>query len=263
MPELPEVNTFQKYFDASALHTRIDGVTVHDDKIIRNMDGALFADKLAGRTFTGSYRRGKYLFGNLDNQHSVLLHFGMTGDLVYYHAPEDRPRHERFVFHFEDGGHLGFDCPRKFARILYLEDRDAFIRDQKLGPDALLVEESVFLQVADGRKTSIKAFLLNQSNLAGVGNLYADEICYRARIHPGSTVTALKPKHLKLIFRHMKEVLEQAVNRDPHYKNYPENWFWQWRQEGHPAPSGKGQVQKAKIAGRTTYFCTQWQKLYT
>ena len=263
MPELPEVNTFQKYFDASALHVRIAGVTVHDDKIIRNMDGPSFADKLSGRSFAGSYRHGKYLFGDLDNGHSVLLHFGMTGDLAYYHAQEDRPRHERFVFHFDDGGHLGFDCPRKFARILYLEDRSAYIRELGLGPDALLIEEEAFLRAASGKSTNLKAFLLNQTNVAGIGNLYADEICYRARIHPGSRIAALQPGHLKLIYGRMKEILELAVSREPHYKNYPENWFWHWRREGHPAPSGRGQVQKTKIAGRTTYFCTIWQKEYT
>ncbi|MEL6660788.1 MAG: DNA-formamidopyrimidine glycosylase family protein, partial [Bacteroidota bacterium] len=107
MPELPEVHTFQQYFDAAALQQQIMQVEVHDDKIIRNSDGATFADKLAGRTFTGSLRRGKYLFGDLDNGHSVLLHFGMTGDLKLYQEPEEKPRFERFAFVFNDGNRLG------------------------------------------------------------------------------------------------------------------------------------------------------------
>ncbi len=121
MPELPEVNTFQRYFDETSLDQKIIKVEVQDDKIIRNVSGATFADLLTNRTFTGSYRRGKYLFGELDNGHHVLLHFGMTGDLKYYSEPEEAPKHERFAFHFENGYRLGFDCPRKFARICYLE----------------------------------------------------------------------------------------------------------------------------------------------
>ncbi len=262
MPELPEVNTFKKYFDASALQTIISKVVVHDDKIIRNISGRNFAKKLKGRTFINSDRHGKYLFANLDNSHSVLLHFGMTGDLVYYHAPEDRPRFERFVFHFQDGGKLAFDCPRKFARILYLEDSARYLTELGLGPDALKIDKNTFIATAQNKKTTIKGFLLNQNNLAGVGNLYADEICYQARIHPASRVHCLSLAHLRSIFNLMQEILQKAVDRKPYYKDYPEDWFWQWRQEGFPAPKGKGEVVKTKVAGRTTYYCSNWQKLF-
>ena len=84
MPELPEVNTFQRYFDQTSLDQCIERVEVRDDKIIRNLSGEAFAEILTGRSFTGSYRRGKYLFAKLDNDHDLLLHFGMTGDLKYY-----------------------------------------------------------------------------------------------------------------------------------------------------------------------------------
>ena len=137
MPELPEVNTFKKYFDKSALDQKIAQTIVYDDKIIRNMDGTGFEAATLGRTFKSSYRRGKYLFAKLDNDHDILLHFGMTGDLNYYQDEMDRSKYERFVFCFENGFRLGFDCPRKFARILYLEDRDAYINEIQLGPDAL------------------------------------------------------------------------------------------------------------------------------
>ena len=126
MPELPEVNTFQRYFDGTSLNQRIASVEVQDDKIIRNLSGLEFINKLTGRTFIGSYRRGKYLFAKLDNEQHLLLHFGMTGDLNYYSEPEERTRHERFVFHFDNGQHLGFDCPRKFAKIRYIEDLDLY-----------------------------------------------------------------------------------------------------------------------------------------
>jgi formamidopyrimidine-DNA glycosylase len=261
MPELPEVNTFQRYFDGCAPGRKITEVQVHDDKIMRNCSGHEFAEKLQGRVFTGSYRRGKYLFGSLDNGHHVLLHFGMTGDLKYYSEPEDKPKHERFAFVFDNGFRLGFDDPRKFARILYLEDLEAYIRSLPLGEDALLISEAEFLGLLEKNKGQLKAFLLNQKLLAGVGNLYADEICYQARIHPASNIQKLKSKDKKLLFELMRSILNRAIERHAYYKEYPEDWFWQWRVEGHKGPDGKGKVLKADIAGRTTYWCEPWQKL--
>ena len=259
MPELPEVNTFKIYFDTTALQQPIQNVEVHDEKIFRNMDGKVFEKRLKGRTFINSHRQGKYLFGALDNGHSVLFHFGMTGDFVYYQEMEDRPRFERFVFHFKDGGKLGFDCPRKFARILYLEDWKAYVKEQQLGPDALQAKQPSFMENAQGKKTTIKAFLLDQSNIAGVGNLYADEICYQAKIHPASRMDQLSEAQLTLIFTKMQRILKDAVERSPHYKQYPENWYWQWREEGKTGPMGT--VERTKVAGRTTYFWNPGQLL--
>ena len=175
MPELPEVNTFQRYFDGTSLKQKIEEVIVHDDKIIQDIDGLTFAAQLQGRSFIKSYRQGKYLFGELDNEHHVLFHFGMTGDFKYYQDEEEKPKHERFVFLFENGYRLGFDCPRKFAKIRYLEDRAAYLAKIQLGTDALRISKEEFLEKAQGKKASIKGFLLNQKQLAGVGNLYADE----------------------------------------------------------------------------------------
>ena len=262
MPELPEVHTFQQYFEASALQQRIAEVQVQDDKIIRNVSGEEFIEKLTHRTFTGSYRRGKYLFGQLDNDHHLLLHFGMTGDLKYYEALEEQPRHERFVFLFENGFRLGFDCPRKFARIEYIEDLPTYIQKVQLGEDALIISEAEFLEKMEKKKSTIKGFLLNQKLLAGVGNLYADEICYQTRIHPASRVDRLSKKHRKAIYAAMQDILQTAVQRTAYYKDYPENWYFQWRVEGNKGPKGKGRVVSGKIAGRTTYFVQGWQRLY-
>lgn len=262
MPELPEVNTFQQYFDQTTLHQRIEEVLVHDDKIIQQMSGEAFIDKLTHRTFTGSYRRGKYLFGKIDNGHHLLLHFGMTGDLKYYSEEEDRPRHERFAFRFANGYFLGFDCPRKFAKIRYIEDLGAYLAAIGLGEDAQRISEADFLQKMEGKKSSIKGFLLNQSQLAGIGNLYADEICFQTQVHPASIVDHIDLAKRIEIYQKMQEVLQFAIAQKVHYKAYPENWFWEWRKEGATAPHGRGLVESSKIAGRTTYFCPDWQKKY-
>lgn len=276
MPELPEVNTFQKYFNEAALGQRISAIDISDDYIIKQVRdktgnttsatrkagelGARFAERLKGQTFTGSYRRGKYLFGDLDSAHSVLLHFGMTGDLKLYTETEERPKHERFAFVFEDGQRLGFDDPRKFAKIRYLDDREQYVKTIKLGTDALLISKEEFLEKAKGRKTSVKAWLLNQQVTAGVGNLYADEICYQTRIHPESQVNALSPKQLTAIHQSMIDTLTVACDREAYYKEYPSNWFWQWRKEERVARRGK--VLQGTVGGRTTHWVEGWQKLY-
>jgi formamidopyrimidine-DNA glycosylase len=260
MPELPEVHNFKLYFDAAAERQEIAAVTVHDDYIIRNMPGPAFADALTGRRIIDSLRRGKYLFANLDNGHALLLHFGMTGDLKLYQEEEDRPKFERFALHFGDGNTLGFIDPRKFARILYLEDRDAYIEEIKLGPDALDLTEEDWMRAVAKRKSTIKGVLLNQSILAGVGNLYADEICYRCRIHPAARVNDLSEDQLRAIYRETIAVMRYGTENAPYYKDYPENWFWHvWREEGKPGPEGIGEVKVTKVAGRTTYYVEGWQ----
>lgn len=262
MPELPEVNTFKKYFDQTALGQRIEEVRVYDDRIIRDRSGEDFAARLAGRCFTGSYRRGKYLFATLDNGHHVQLHFGMTGDLNYYQEEADRTRFERFAFRFANGYQLGFDDPRKFARVAYVEDLPQHLRSINLGQDALEISEEAFLQLMKSKAGALKGFLLNQQYIAGVGNLYADEICYQARIHPASRIDRLPNADRKCIYRLMRDILSYAIDRDAYYKDYPDDWLWQWRKEGRPGPEGQGIVKKMKVAGRTTYFCEGWQKRY-
>ncbi len=261
MPELPEVHAFHQYFKQHALQRPIQKVTVADDKIIRNVSGRAFQKRLKGRTFVDSFRRGKYLFGQLDNGHHVLLHFGMTGDLVYYTQTSDRPRHERFAFVFSPKEILAFDCPRKFARILYLDDVEEYIRESKLGEDAMEISEDHFLELMGSRKVSVKGFLLNQHLLAGVGNLYADEICYQCRVHPASPVKHLPKRKRKQIYAKMHAILGFAIDRTVHYKAYPDNWFWEWRKEGEIGKGGNP-VLRSKVAGRTTFHVANWQKMY-
>ena len=260
MPELPEVNTFREYFDGTSLNQKIVDVSISDGKIIRNIVEDDFIDSLVNRTFIGSKRRGKYMFAQLDNSAHILFHFGMTGDIKYYSEDEERPKYERFHILFEGGSKLGFDCLRKFGRIEYIEDIDDYIEQLGLGEDALEITEAGFLQKMEGRSGPIKGFLLNQKLLAGVGNLYADEICYQTRVHPGSKVNAIPKKKRKEIFKAMQSILSFAIERAAHYKDYPDDWFWKWRVKG--GESEKGEIMVEKIAGRTTYFVKRWQRRY-
>ena len=125
-----------------------------------------------------------------------------------------------------------------------------------------LITEAEFLQKMQGKKGTIKGFLLDQSPLAGVGNLYADEACYQTRIHPASRADKLSKRKKVELFNSMKSILERAVKEKPYYKEYPDDWFWKWREDGHVAPDGKSKVRHETIAGRTTFFAPGWQKKY-
>ena len=262
MPELPEVNTVQKYFDAHAQGKRITKVDVQDDHIIRNLTGDEFDRKLTDQTITGSYRQGKYLFAELDSGHHVQLHLGMTGDIVYYAEGEEPPRHERFAWQLNGGEYLGFKDPRKFGRILYIENLEEYLEEIRLGPDALTITQREFLDKMEGKSTSIKAFLLDQHILAGVGNLYADEVCYQVKVDPASNVSAIPADKRKALFTKLREILNFACEHDAYYGVYPDNWFWKWREKGMEDPNGGGTVQTVKIGGRSTYFVPGKQRLY-
>ncbi len=261
MPELPEVNTVGKGFAKVALHQPIKKVTIHDAKIIRNVSPDVFIKTLRKRSFIDTYRQGKYFFGVLDDGIHVLFHLGMTGDIHYYFDAADRPKHERFNIQVESGMTLGYDDPRKFSHILIVKNLANYLKKIKLGPDALRISLDEFHSIFSHRKTSLKAVLLNQQLIAGIGNLYADEICYQAKIHPGSTAGALSTRQRKNIFSVMREILLEACKRDAYYKLYPDDWFWKWRTDDMEIIKGKGKIGKQKIAGRTTYFIEGYQKL--
>jgi formamidopyrimidine-DNA glycosylase len=254
MPELPEVHHFQQYFNRHAIGKKIREVVVHDSKILRNISGDDFAQKLTGLTFTGSYRRGKYLFAHLDNGFHVQVHFGMTGNLKAYTDPAEPPRFERFVWYFEDGTYLGYTCSRKFSRICWVENLNDWIIESGLGPDALEINKEDFLKIVSKRSTGIKALLLDQKALAGVGNLYADEIFFQTMVHPSSKSNAIPKEKQAEIYDVMQEILRTACERGADYQSYPENWFWAWRKDDAATPNGKGKILHATIAGRTTYW---------
>ena len=262
MPELPEVNAKKHYFDHSALHKKIDQVVLKDvSYILKNISGEAFATRLKGRHFTDSYRRGKYLFAELDNGHHVLFHFGMSGQFKYYEEEHDRPKHERFAIQFDNDFRLGFNCPRKFARIEYIEDLEAFLQKKGLGEDALIIQEGTFIQLTEGRRGTVKGFLLNQKYLAGMGNLYVDEVCWQIGIHPASVMGALSTEKRKELFQRMQAILQKAIDLKATYADYPEEWLWNHRHHDGKCPRDGHPLEIDKVAGRTTYYCPACQEL--
>ena len=262
MPELPEVNTVMKLFREHCLNKKVIQVMVKDDLILRNSSEDEFKKLITGNKFVNTYRQGKYFFGLLENDYSVLFHLGMTGDPVYYFKNQEAPSHERFSIRFEDGTILGYNDPRKFSNIRVLQDYQSYLQEIKLGPDALSISKNDFIEAFEKRKSSVKGVLLNQKLIAGIGNLYADEICFQSKVHPGSNIENLDSTILKTLYTNTKKILKLAVRKNAYYQIYPEDWFWKWRKESKSTAKNRWTVKKAKIAGRTTFWVDEIQKLY-
>ena len=257
MPELPEVACFRKYFEKTSLNRKMASACLKDTRIVRGISPGEFEEVLAGRTFVSSRQHGKYLFAGMDCGKWLVLHFGMTGFLRYFENPEDDPSYNRFVIAFADGGFLAYVNQRMLGWIGLARAPDDVIEQKGLGPSALdgRFDLSLFRKNISGRKGEIKAALMDQKLVAGIGNIYSDEILFQARIHPRTKVEALSEDLLTTIFHKMKEVLRTAVERDADIERFPENYLLRDRRKGAACPVSGEKLERVKAAGRTAYFC--------
>ena len=191
MPELPEVETYARYFARHALHQRIAKVEVRDERILGEIRKDALARRLRGREFESVRRHGKHLFADASSAW-LHLHFGMTGDLAYV-RDGDVPRFARVVFHFANGARLAFEDMRLFGLVDLVEDPDAYISAAGLGPDPLDPKFTFakFAKLLERRKGAVKSLLMSQELVAGLGNLYVDEILYQTSIHPRRAVDTI------------------------------------------------------------------------
>jgi len=260
MPELPEVETFKRYLDSTSLHQRITNVEVRDTYVLKRTSPLQLARGLKGRHFESSCRHGKHLFVRVDNELWVRLHFGMTGSLEYLNHDKSVPQAARVIFRFANSRRLVFDDQRKFGQIELIKDVDEFLQTRNLGPDALGISLSQFKAIVEKHRGAVKAILLNQQLIAGIGNLYADEILFRARIHPAADVVRLNEKHLRRLFRATRDVLARAVALKTDFNRLPKSWLLTHREKRGRCPRCGRVLRSATIGGRTSWFCAYCQK---
>jgi formamidopyrimidine-DNA glycosylase len=260
MPELPDVETFKRYFDATSLHQRIGHVDVRDAYILKGISARELARGLKGHRFKSSCRHGKHLFVRANSHLWLRLHFGMTGSLWYFKHEEQAPRHTRVLFVFANAHSLAFEDQRKFGEIGLIEDVNNFLKKRALGPDALDVTLSQFREIFGKHRGSVKTLLLNQNLIAGIGNIYADEILFRARIHPATQVSALKDKTVTKLFRAARYILEKAIAAKADASLMPKSWLLPHRGKGGKCPRCGRELKSATIGGRTAWFCAHCQK---
>jgi formamidopyrimidine-DNA glycosylase len=260
MPELPEVETFKRYLDSTSLHQRITSVDVRDAYVLKRVSARQLACSLKGRRLENTHRHGKHLFVRAGDGLWLRLHFGMTGSLEYFDHDEVAPKTARVIFRFADNCGLAFDDQRKFGEIELIKDVDEFLQTRGLGPDALGINLSQFKAIVGKHRGAVKAILLNQQLLAGIGNLYADEILFRARMRPAIDVARLSDKDLARLFRAVRHVLEKAIALKTDFNRLPKSWLLTHRGKGGKCPlCGRG-LKSATIGGRTAWFCPHCQK---
>jgi formamidopyrimidine-DNA glycosylase len=260
MPELPEVETFRRYLDSTSLYQRITNVDVRDAYVLKRVSTRQLARQLKGRRFESSHRHGKHLFVRAGEELWLRLHFGMTGSLEYLNHDEVAPKTARVIFHFADNCRLAFDDQRKFGEIELIEDVDGFLQTRGLGPDALEISLSKFTAILGQHRGTVKAILLNQQLIAGIGNLYADEILFRARMHPATDAARLSDKDLRRLFRATGYVLERAIALKTDFNRLPKSWLLTHRGKRGICPRCRRALKSATIGGRTSWFCAHCQK---
>ena len=260
MPELPDVETFKRYLDATSLHQPIKGVEVRSAYVLKRVSERELAHQVKGRSFESSCRHGKHLFVRTDRDLWLRLHFGMTGSLEYLKGQRQAPKDTRVLFGFANHSRLAFRDQRKFGEIGLLKDVDEFLRKRALGPDALDINLSQFKGIFEKHRAAVKTILLNQKLIAGIGNIYADEILFRTRIHPATQALALKEKTITKLFRATRHILKKAIDAQADADRMPKSWLLPGRGKGSKCPRCGRLLKSSRVGGRTAWFCAYCQK---
>ncbi len=259
MPELPDVETYKRYLDATALHQPIARIRVGAQRLLHGISPQALGRRLDGHSLESTGRHGKYLFVRVDEAGWLVLHFGMTGKLRYAKSPDSTPRHVELLLQFENGAALAYIAPRKLGRIDWAEAPDDYVAARGLGPDALRLDYTTFRERARSRRGRVKSWLMNQAALAGIGNIYSDEILFQAKIHPRRAVAELDGTTLQTLHRVLGRVLRQAIDAHANPDSMPRSFLLPHRAAGGRCPRCGAQVDAIRVAGRTSYYCPRCQ----
>jgi formamidopyrimidine-DNA glycosylase len=262
MPELPDVASYKGYLDSTSLHKRIKKTSITDERILEGVSRQKVARRLKGSELESTCRHGKYLFVELEKDGWLVLHFGMTGDLGYYGEGSDRPEHARLILDFENGYHLAMRCALMLGRVSYTDNRDAFIEARDLGPDAMADDlgRDTFSEMLSGRRGAIKPLLMNQSFVAGIGNVWADEILWQAGVHPARKADRLSAHEAREVFRVMRRVFRTAKKRGGDAREMPRSYLVHVRGKDGRCPKCGGPLERISMQSRTGYFCPRRQR---
>jgi formamidopyrimidine-DNA glycosylase len=275
MPELPEVETIRRQLAPKVAGRRIAAADVLDPLWCAPRRPAEVENALRGALILGLGRRGKYLVMELEGERFLVMHLRMTGNLLWA-GPGDDDRQERLRFRLEleGGGRVLFSDLRRFGTGIVLDGRpalDAYL-DARLGPEPLdpSFTPELLGRRAAGRRAPVKSFLLDQARIAGIGNIYADEALFRARIHPLKPAGRLRRPELERLHEGIVAALEAGIEsfgasidryRDANgARGSMQDRFLIHRREGMACPRCGASVTKLRAAGRGTYVCPRCQR---
>ncbi len=270
MPELPEVETIARALRTGAKETiaivgrEIERVELLWERTLAEPDARTFEQVIRGQTVQGVGRRAKYLTIQL-SEDVLVIHLRMSGDIIVAEAPTDEVSHPRMVIHFKDGIKLYFNDPRKFGRVWLLPDTAQLFAKLGLEPLDESLTAAQFYEMLAGRKRQLKALLLDQSFLAGLGNIYVDESLFLARLHPRTRADELSPAQAKALLKGIRTVLQEGIRRngasiDWVYRGGDfQNHFNVYQQTGEPCPVCGTPITRIIIAQRGTHICPNCQ----
>jgi formamidopyrimidine-DNA glycosylase len=287
MPELPEVETVVRQLEPEVEGRRIARLEILDPRWSRPVAPAELGSQVDGSQIEELGRRGKYILMRLDRGRTLVMHLRMTGNLIlregdavidpsegrrlYESERSTEERHLRARFVLDDGRELWFTDPRRFGEAFLLDDGKLEERFAKLGiePFSPQFTAEALGAMAAGRTAPLKSFLLDQSGVAGVGNIYADEALFRAGLHPLSPAGSMRSEHLEALCDGVVAALQAGVEaggssiddyRDARgEKGTMQEEFLVHTREGQPCPRCEGEIVRIVVAGRSTYFCPSCQ----
>jgi formamidopyrimidine-DNA glycosylase len=275
MPELPEVETIRAGLEPVLRGRRLDRVEIRDPRLTRPFDPAVVARALEGERVAGLDRRGKYLIVRFESGRVLLVHLRMTGNfLVGSRGTLAADPHERAVVRLDDGSDVTYRDVRRFGTWLLVEPQEVepYLSD-RLGEEPLenTFRTAVLAARLAGRRAPIKAALLDQRTLAGMGNIYADEALWRARVHPLRPAGELDANEIRRLHRGIRDALRVGISRQgATLSNYAtpdgerggmQEEFKVYGREGEPCPRCGTPIEKIHAGGRGTSYCPSCQRL--
>jgi formamidopyrimidine-DNA glycosylase len=270
VPELPEVETIRRQLEPELTGRTIARARILDERWTRPVPPKRVADRLDGRRIESVRRRGKYLLLGLDGGDVLAMHLRMTGNLI---LGESDGRWLRAVLELDDGRELRFTDPRRFGQAVLLPAGgvEAYF-EGRVGIEPLTDEltAEALCRVAAGRRAPLKSFLLDQSGIAGVGNIYADEALWRARLHPLSPAGSMRLEHCEELREGIVAALDRGLSEggasmDDYLdargeRGSMQDEFLVHTRAGEPCRRGDGTIRRIVVGGRSTYFCPGCQR---
>ena len=274
MPELPEVETVRKGLERLIVGKTIDHMTVLWPRIIEQPDVEIFEKKLVGQTIQKMERRGKFLIFKMTN-YDLISHLRMEGKYEIHHPIDEKNKHTHVIFSFTDGTELRYLDVRKFGRMALVDQNQSakYKGILLLGPEPIPEEFklSEFCTAVKKHKKAIKPLLLDQRLVTGLGNIYVDEVLWKAKIYPEQPANSLEDKEIKHLYYAIIDVLAQAVEAGgttirTYLNALGEAGKFQlslnvYGQTDKPCPRCGTPIKKMKVAQRGTHFCPKCQKL--
>jgi formamidopyrimidine-DNA glycosylase len=266
MPELPDVEAFRATVQRHFIDRPVSRVVISDPKCLEGVTVAMVQRRLKGRAVQSTGRHGKYLFLDFGDDIVLVMHFGPAGSLHRVVAGQEQPDYVRFQLDFSDGDSLAYVNRRRIGRMRLVASAAAFIEKAKLGPDAMAPDFNFpgFAQRVSVRGQPIKVFLTDQSNLAGIGNTWSDEILFQARIHPAVRASSLGATRARQLFNSMRRVLKIAIDLDPSAADFearlPSDFLLPHRHPGGHCPRCGTALERVVLSGHPSTYCPNCQK---